>query len=150
MPLIRSIVASLTLTCSVSLASIEDLEQRFYSEDAFTRISEYFNGQEISGNRTILRTNPASRTGHYITFLLSARYDIGHFKLDVYEPGSPTAKEYIFKPNAPVDPTQPVYLGLTGDKWLEKANPPVAYKLSLIGKNGDVLQSASSFLWGDD
>ena len=150
MSLIRSIIAVLTITTTVSYASIQDLEQRFYSEEAFTRISEYFNGVEDSGNRTIIRSDSNARTGHYITFTLSARYEIDHFKLEVYEPGSPEVKDYLFQPESSIDPTRPIYLGLTGEKWLEKANPPVAYKLSLIGRNGEVLQSASSFLWGDD
>ena len=150
MSLIRSIASILVISCLVSTASIEYLEQRFYSEESFTRISEYFNGIEDSGNRTILRSDTTARTGHYVTFQLSSRYDIDHFKLEVYEPGSPTVKEYIFKADAATDLSRPIYLGLTGDKWLEKSNPPVAYKLSLIDSQGDILESASSFLWGDD
>ena len=150
MSLIRSIITFLAITCSVSFASIDYLEQRFFPEESFTRISEYFNGIEDSGNRIIIRSDPSARTGHYVTFQLSSRYDIDYFKLEVYEPGSPDVKDYVFKPESAFDPTKPIYLGLTGDKWSEKTNPPVAYKLSIIGTGGDVLDSATSFLWGDD
>lgn len=150
MSLIRFIFPVLVFSSLGSSASIDYLEQRFYSEESFTRISEYFNGVEVSGNRIILRSDTTGRTGHYVTFQLSARYDVDHFKLEVYEPGSPDVKDYLFKPESPIDPTKPIYLGLTGEKWTEKANPPVAYKLSVIGRNGDVLESASSFLWGND
>jgi hypothetical protein len=150
MPLIRSIITLLALTYSVGFASIDYLEQRYYSEESFTRISEYFNGVEVAGNRTILRSDSEARTGHYVTFLLSTSDAVDHFKLEVYEPGSPEVKEYTFKASSSIEPSKPIYLGLTGEKWADKARPPVAYKLSVIGKDGATLDSASSFLWGDD
>ncbi|QXD24679.1 hypothetical protein F7C95_01880 [Opitutia bacterium ISCC 51] len=150
MPLIRSIITLLALTCSVGFASIDYLEQRYYSEESFTRISEYFNGVEVAGNRTILRSDSEARTGHYVTFQLSTSDAVDHFKLEVYEPGSPDLKEYIFQASSSIEPSKPIYLGLTGEKWADKTHPPVAYKLSVIGKDGTTLDSASSFLWGDD
>ena len=150
MSLIRSIVIFLALTYSVSFASIDYLEQRFYSEESFTRISEYFNGVEAAGNRSILRSDAESRTGHYVTFQLSSTDAVDHFKLEIYEPDSPDVKEYTFKADSSLEPSKPIYLGLTGEKWADKAHPPVAYRLTVVGKNGETLDSASSFLWGDD
>ena len=140
----------LLLSVSWSFGSIDYLEQRFYPEESFTRISEYLNGVEVVGNRIILRSDSGFRTGHYITFQLSTSYAIDHFKLEVYAHGSREPSDYIFKPDASIPAGKPVFLGLTGKDWEDKKKPPVAYKLSLIGRNGDTLLAETSFLWGDD
>lgn len=150
MPLFRLILAMLPLSAVLSVGSIEYLEQRFYPEESFTRISEYFNGVEATGNRIILRSDSTARTGHYVTFQLSTSYPVDHFKLEVYEPGSAKPKDYIFKPETSIPASKPIYLGLTGGDWGDKMRPPVAYRLSVVGKNGETLVSESSFLWGDD
>jgi hypothetical protein len=150
MPLLRTLVAAILLSASHSFGSIEYLEQKFYSEESFTRISEYFNDIEVTGNRVILRSDSNFRTGHYITFQLSSSNAVDHFKLEVYEFGAKDPTEFLFKPDSTIPPSKPIYLGLTGEKWTDKYQPPVAYKLSLIDKDGKAILSATSFLWGDD
>lgn len=150
MSLTRFIPAFLLLTTSLSRGSIEYLEQRYFPEESFTRISEYFNGIEVPGNRIILRSNSDHRTGHYVTFQLSTDYSIDHFKLEVYEHGSKDPVDYVFTPKSAIPAARPILLGLTGENWEDQKKPPVAYKLSLIGKDGEMLASATSFLWGDD
>lgn len=148
-------LARLTLLASIALSklsfgSIDYLEQKFYEETSFTRISEYFNEVEVKGDRIILRSEAKERTGHYITFQLSQSYPIDHFKLEVYEFNAKEPKDYIFKADTRIAKAQPIFLGLTGAGWTDKRQPPVAYKLSVIGKDGEVFESATSFLWGDD
>ena len=146
----RFCILALLLLPSLSRGSIEYLEQRFYSEESFTRISEYFDGIEVTGDRIILRSDASARTGHYVTFQLSSSASVDHFKLEVYEPGSPNPKDYIFTPETSIPTSKPIYLGLTGGNWADQTHPPVAYKLSVIDKDGNTLASESSFLWGDD
>ena len=138
------------LSGSQASASIDYMEQGFYSEESFTRISEYFDGVEVSGNRIIFRSNPDFRTGHYVTFQISKNYPIDHFKLEVFEYGSKEPRDYIYRPDSAIPTSKPIFLGLTGEQWLEKTRPPVAYKLSLIARDGSTLVSKTSFLWGDD
>ena len=150
MPLFRLILLALVSSAGLNFGSIEYLEQRFYPEESFTRISEYFNGIEDPGNRFILRSEPDFRTGHYVTFELSTPYTVDHFRLEVYEYGSREPSEYLFKAETTIPAAKPIFLGLTGEKWNDQRQPPVAYKLSLVDKNGETLASATSFLWGDD
>ncbi|MCZ6672730.1 MAG: hypothetical protein O7C75_07305 [Verrucomicrobia bacterium] len=150
MSLFRLALLELLISTSFSFASIEYLEQRYFPEESFMRISEYFNGIEVAGNRIIIRSDAEHRTGHYVTFQLSSSYSIDHFKLEVYEHGSKEPTDYLFKPQSTIPVGKPVFLGLTGEKWMDKKRPPVAYRLSLIGKDGKTLNSATSFLWGDD
>ena len=150
MPLLRAIVAAILLPACLSVGSIEYLEQKFYPEESFARISEYFDGIEVPGNRIILRSDSNARTGHYITFQMSSTFTIDHFKLEVFEFGVKDPTEYIFKPDSSIPSSKPIYLGLTGEKWADKYQPPVAYKLSVIGPDRKALLTATSFLWGDD
>ena len=146
----RTTLSVLLASATLGFGSIDFLEQRFYEEESFTRISEYFTGVEVSGNRIIIRSDPEHRTGHYITFQLSGNHSIDHFKLEVYEFGEKKPKDYLFNSDTPVTANQPIFLGLTGGIWGEKLKPPVAYKLSIIGTAGNTIESATSFLWGDD
>lgn len=150
MPNFRILFLLISLSTATAFASIDYLEQRFIEEESFTRISEYFDGIEVPGNRIVLRSEPEARTGHYVTFQLSDAYAVDHFTLEVYEYGSRDPVTYSFKVDEALPAGKPIYLGLTGEKWKEREKPPVAYKLSLIGKDGSILESATSFLWGDD
>jgi hypothetical protein len=127
MTIFRATVLILGLSLNVGFASIDYLEQRFIEEDTFTRITEYFNGVEVTGDKIIIRSDPASRTGHYVSFELSEPYLVDHFKLEVYEFASRKPTEYLFQPEFEIEPSKPIYLGLTGEKWSEKSKPPVAY-----------------------
>jgi hypothetical protein len=150
MNLMSTTLSVLLASATLGFGCIDFLEQRFYEEESFTRISEYFTGVEVSGNRIIIRSDPEYRTGHYITFQLSENHSIDHFKLEVYEFGEKEPKDYLFNSDTPVTANQPIFLGLTGGIWGEKLKPPVAYKLSIIGTAGNTIESATSFLWGDD
>lgn len=126
------------------------MQQKYLTAESFTRISEYFDGVEVQGNRLILRLDPESRDGHYIQFKLStAHTQADHFLLEVYEQGNnePTPFTFNFESALPTNKT--ILLGLTGGNWENKELPPVAYKLSLVDNEGNTLESATSFLWGD-
>lgn len=150
MSYLRLTILALLSSVSLGYGSIDYLEQRFYREESFTRISEYFGGIELSGNRTIIRSNPEQRTGHYVTFQLSEAYPVDHFKLEVYEFGAKDPKDYIFNFTGNLPLNQPIFLGLTGANSEERSKPPVAYKLSLMSQDGKSILSATSFLWGDE
>lgn len=147
---IRYIFLAILAPITGSLASIEYMEQRYFTEESFTRISEYFNGIEDPGHRIILRSEKGRKTGHYVSFEVTKSYPVAHFKLEVFAHGAKEPTDYQFVPDAAIHPAKPIFLGLTGTDWLDKKEPPVAYKLSLVGKDGATLVSQRSFLWGDD
>ncbi len=126
------------------------MQQKFLTAESFTRISEYFDGVEVPGNKLILRLDSESRDGHYIQFQLSAAHtNADHFLLEVYKQGNNEPTPFTFKLNSAAPANKTILLGLTGGEWKNKDYPPVAYKLSLVDAAGNILESATSFLWGD-
>ena len=148
-PLIRTILATLLLPASLCLGSIDNMEQVYYTEDTFKRISEYFTGVEDQGNRSILRSHPEDRAGHYVKFNLTKPHAVDHCQLEVLGFGAKETTTYTFKVEEPWSVEKPIYLGLTGPEWRNKTQPPIAYKVVLLDAAGNILASASSFLWGD-
>lgn len=149
MALIRTLLATLLVSAGPRLGAIDNMEQVFYTEDAFKRISEYFTGVEDRGNRSILRSHPEERTGHYVKFNLTKPYAVNRCQLEVLGFGAKETTTYTFHVDEPWSVEQPIYLGLTGPEWRNKTQPPIAYKLVLLDAAGNILASARSFLWGD-
>ncbi len=149
MALLRVIIAAWLVSAGPGFGSIENMEQGYYTEDAFKRISEYFTGIEDQGDRVILRSDPLGRTGHYVKFNLSKSYAVERFQLEVLGFEAKETATYTFEVDGLLDGEKPIYLGLTGEEWQDKKRPPVAYKLVLLDAAGNILASAGSFLWGD-
>jgi hypothetical protein len=117
--------------------------------DPYMRISEYFNGRVNMGGRIILRTHAEARAGFY--YLVRVKTDLAlvsgvKFVVQVIFPSSPVAKMFIFPTDIPAHGK--VYeLGLTGIDWPGKKTYPVAWKLDLLGPDGQLLATQQSFLW---
>jgi hypothetical protein len=117
--------------------------------DPYMRISEYFNGRVNMGGRIILRTHPEARAGFY--FLVRVKTDLAlvsgvRFVVQMILPSSPLPKTFIFPTDLPAHGK--VYeLGLTGIDWPGKKIYPVAWKLDLLGADGQLLSTQQSFLW---
>jgi len=122
---------------------------RWYDTDQVERISEFFTGRENMGERTIVHSRPNSRTGFY--FLVRVKnpgllVSGTKFVVRVILPISPDPKVFTLPADVPAGGK--VYqLGLTGGDWPNKKTYPVAWKLDLVGADGQVLASQESFLW---
>ncbi len=149
MAFIRSMLVAFLAWAGPCQGSIDNMEQVYFTEDYFKRISEYFTGMEDPGDRSILRSHPDDRAGHYVKFNLTKPYAVDHCQLEVLGFGAKETSTYSFKVEEPWSVEKPIYLGLTGPEWRNKTQPPIAYKVVLLDAAGNVLASARSFLWGD-
>jgi hypothetical protein len=119
--------------------------------DDFDRIREYFGGPENDGRETVLRTHADQRAGLYFLVRVKAAQPIegGRFVLNVVRPDSPDPREYTFPVSLPAK-SHVAELGLTDGDWPHGRDVhPVAWKLSLLDRDGRVLASEQSFLWQD-
>jgi len=144
---------STLLTALVALplalsAEMTDLQQRYLDADSFTRISEYFDGVENTSGRIIYRTDAEERTGHYLSFRYTGSAATS-ILVEAYEPGKKEATTYTLDWQT-TSAGQLVLIGLTGAPWTDKDHNPVAYKITLLDANGDKIETARSFLWGEE
>ena len=116
---------------------------------SFERISEYFTGKENPGSQVILRSQPASRPGFY--FLARVKNSgpalaTAKIVVSVIKPDSPQAKAYTYPTALPAGDTV-FNLGLTGADWPSEKINPVAWKIEVLGPDGQLLAVQKSFLW---
>lgn len=116
--------------------------------ESFTRISEYFTGEENTGGQTVLRTDPAQRTGYYwlIRTSTSARMAEVRVEISVVETSSlsPSVSEWLV--DLP-EGNHVTLAGLTGTAWQQPGTQPVAWRLRLLSPDGRELAREQSFLW---
>lgn len=143
---------ALFLACSLSASAADVSLVRVFTgwRDAasFKRISEYFTGRENTAGETVLRTQPAARSGYY--FLVRTDNDRAPFAatlaIQVVLPNSPEPRLFKFPVDLPAG--NAVYnLGLTGTDWPDREVDAVAWKLELLGSGGEVLAARTSYLW---
>ena len=142
--------------CSSASASAADSDVEFVrvwpgwrDAESFERISEYFTGQERTGDRVVLRTQPAARAGFYYLVRVANRgqsHPGAKFALHVITPAVPDSKTYTFSADLPERSTL-FHLGLTGADWAGPDVHPVAWKLDLLSADDRVLATTQSFLW---
>jgi hypothetical protein len=118
--------------------------------ESFTRISEYFTGQENTGSRIVLRSQPLGRSGFYfLARVKNAGPALPDAKLvlSIIKPDSPLTRIYSFPIVLAV--RESVFeVGLTGPDWPGGSKiRPVAWKLELLAADGAVLAAEKSFLW---
>lgn len=122
---------------------------RWYDTDQVRRISEFFTGRENPGERIIVHSQAASRTGFYFLVRVKNPGPLvagSHFIVRVILPVSPDPKVFTLAADVPAGGK--VYqLGLTGSDWPNRRTYPVAWKLDLVGADGQLLASQESFLW---
>ncbi len=117
--------------------------------NSFRRISEYFDGAEVSDGKIIERTQPKSRTGFY--FFVRLKHPTlalkgAHFSIQYITPYWLEARERTFPANEAPGEHQ-YLLGLTGSDWTGHETHPIAWKVDLISADGQVLATSQSFLW---
>lgn len=119
----------------------------YRGEESFVRLGEYFGGREKSPE-LIVRSQESSRSGYYF---------LTRFKADAALQGSILALEYVLPGDEaprvqffPLDlprGSRAVLAGLTGPDWPGAAVAPTAWRLRLLGPDGDELVRRQSFLW---
>jgi hypothetical protein len=151
----RLLLCTLFALLSVSALPAADLRiirvwPDYRTAQSFVGIREYFTGEESPAkNQTLLRSQPGERAGFYfLTRLANQGPEIigTKIRLEVVSPRDPVAANYIFPMRIPHG--QHVYqIGLTGIDWPVPNEHPVAWRLTVIGPDGQELGSKQSFLW---
>lgn len=136
-----------TLASSAELAIVH-VYTGWRDAASFKRISEYFDGKENTGGETVLRTQPEQRAGFYFLVRVTnpAAPLTAQARLEII--GSTTAKPVTHTFTVPLKSGATVLqLGLTGSDWTDAKANPVAWKLDLLGSDGQVLATEKSYLW---
>ncbi len=148
---ILALLLALTLGSTAALAGdvkIVRLLPEYQSAAAFTRVSEYFTGQESTRGATILRTQPDSRDGFYFTLRVKSATarELAWIELQVISPVSPAARTESFAISLPRG-SHLIRFGFTGTDWPGPKALPVAWKLRLLDADGAELATEQSYLW---
>lgn len=121
----------------------------------FKRISEYFTGNENTGYRLVLRTDPRHRGGLYFQVLLS--HPVGQLPEGAYiqvrfiEPDTLyRITQYFILPQKAdnADKTQ-LWIGFTGEEIPKDKTAPVAWQMRIVDLEGNELAETHSFLWSE-
>ncbi len=115
---------------------------------SFTRLGEYFGAAPDAANRAALRTEPARREGYYwfIRTRSAAAQSGCTLRLDVRRADREAVESHTFAVDLPAG-THPFHAGLTGSDWSDAEERPVAWRLQLTDRAGNVLAAEQSFLW---
>lgn len=148
---ILSLACSALIATSALAADVEFLHvwPQWHNADTFERIGSYFGRADNDGRDTILRTEPGEKAGLYFLARVKSAVPLAGAKLtlEIIRPDSPDPKAYSFPVN--IGAQNHLYqLGLTGADWPGgRAVHPVAWKLSLVDREGRPVATQQSFLW---
>ena len=144
---------STTTPRSAALSSVEikEVKPRYMEAADFVRVREYYSGQEVTGRRMILRSDPDVRDGFYFTLVLDEpirKLPRGTvIEAEVYTPfGREAITRSAFLPRERPRTTE-IFFGLTGEDWPEAGGMPAAWRFSVKDPRGRVLGTYESFLW---
>lgn len=155
--LITALFCSLLFGCAsspkkvVTSVEIKEIKPRYIETEQFKRIGEYMTGKEELGDRVILRTTQAERTGYYFTLILDQNVRrlpkgtviIGEFF--TAQSVEPQTHEFVMPNNRAS--TNEVFVGLTGEEWPQGSTVPAAWRFTIKDPNGRVLGGEQSYLW---
>jgi len=152
---LASLILVLTAAAAENTVDLIRIWPSWRSANSFLRISEYFGGSEARSGQTILRSQPAERSGFYFLTRIKnsgAPLADAHFELQVIRPDSPHAVTYTFP--ATIETGSHAYLlGLTGSDWLgfdgkpAEDSHPVSWRLRLLDSQARELLHRESYLW---
>lgn len=114
----------------------------------FIGIGEYFGRAEDTGDRTILRSKPAERSGYYWLVRVRSSEPIPDATVEIalIRPGRTKPEVHRFSTALPGD-SHPLLLGLTGSDWPDPDARPLAWRVRIVGRGGEQLAAERSFLW---
>jgi hypothetical protein len=116
--------------------------------ESFAGISEFLSGRENTEGQTVLRSQPAERSGYYflVRTATAAAVPGARVELQVLLPGIEQPRTVIL-PTDLLAGSHVTLAGLTGQDWPGEKTRPLAWHLALIGPDGKTLASAQSYLW---
>ena len=136
---------------TVETVDIKDIRPRYIEAEQFMRIGEYLSGKEVTGDRLILRSDPASRTGCYFVLALDEkvrRLPKGTtIRGEVYTARSPEVQVLEMTLPSERPKTKEVFFGLTGEDWPEGSPVPGAWRFTILTPNGGTMAQKQSYLW---
>lgn len=151
--LVCLVFSACTSTPKQALTSVEikEIKPRYISAGELTRVNEYFTGQENTGKRVFLRSNPEAKSGYYFTLILDEKVRrlprgttiVGEF----HTPDAVEVQSYEFNLPNRRPKTKEIFVGLTGEDWPGEDAVPAAWRFTIIGPNGNTLGASQSFLW---
>ncbi|MBN2068343.1 MAG: hypothetical protein JW739_01780 [Opitutales bacterium] len=123
---------------------------RSFEVEDFQRLTEFFTGEEVAGDRLILRTDPEERAGMYVVATLDS-------SVSSLPSGSTAELQVLFENTReittlafPFPASRPqskhLLVGITGSTWEDEAKV-IAWRLQLKDAAGTVLAEHKSFLW---
>lgn len=135
------------LACS-SASALEVVLSEHRDTHSFQRISEFFTGGENPGRYTIARTDPERRDGFYVGVKASKEDPIEQYssaRISYIKPASQEIHSATIKISGPTK--KRILVGLTEEEWADPTLRPQAWKIELLGEDGQPIDSIKSFLW---
>lgn len=134
-----------------SAAYIDYVRPVMLDEESFRHVAEYFGGTERTAGRAIVRSIPEERSGNY--FIVELKRDLRELpagtrvRLETIVAGQP--EPALLELPVPGEPagTRELFVGLTGEDALTEETSLLAWRLSLVGGEGEILDRFESFLW---
>ena len=123
----------------------------FKEAEDFSRLTEYFTGQEPRGNRILLRSVPEQRAGLYFSVRLKggiqALPEGSKAVVEAMHPESVDPRKHTFDLPAQGKNYKELMLGLTGENWPSAKDKPMAWRIQVLDAMGEVLGTSKSYLW---
>lgn len=141
---------SLLSTLTYADAWIDKVQVRYKPEETFKRISEYFTGKENQGNRLIVRIPNDERAGLYWIIQLDQSVknlpEGAQLRIDFFRQGSATVESRTYPLSNKRD-VKTIFAGITGNDWKAEDPKPTAWRLEVLDKDGQALDTKQSYLW---
>jgi len=135
----------------IDRVTINNVVWYYKPEETFKRILEYFDGEERTGRKIILRTQDEPRRGLYFIVRISEFVEDlppgCAFAVDLIRPDQREASTTVFPLPEERTPHSEIWLGFTGKSEPPDESPPVAWRIRLLGPDGETVASRHSFLW---
>jgi len=145
-------LALLLLAAAAARAADPTFERvwpRWRDADSFQSFYEDHTGRELVGKWTMLRSQPARRSGFYFYTRVENPGNAingATFVVRVIAPDSTDTRIYRFPADVPKG-SRLFEIGLTGSDWGGQHVLPVAWDVELQAPDGRVLTERASFLW---
>jgi hypothetical protein len=125
-----------------------DVEAKYLDSGYFKHFAEYFTGNEVQGDRLVLRSVLEERAGFYFVCAFDDAPVAGqNIQIEYIPQGSNKVKSYTFEIGQNPGLFTDVFAGLTGKDWPGEEVPMMAWKISLLNRQGTLLAEKKSFAW---
>ncbi len=143
----------LAVSC-LSGMSIRDVLVEYREASSFIRISEYLTGRPAEPSIPTLRTAPDHLDGLYYLVVLDESLErlpeAVQVELSILTDGDPEPVRHEFSLPGGGGRKDRFLVGLTGEAWPSDPDAPypTAWRIRMMGLEGETLAEKRSFLWG--